>query len=146
MASLWGMLGFKKKAPPSPAQSHIDAVREAAFAVIEASLEAEPEKWGVIGETHALWLWNKSNAVAVYTAVAPMHLHVLVGAMLVKTTVGDLPTGGQRLDPTPRMKINLFNAAMKIAKPHFERKEEERLRQMVERFSQEDKENDQAAA
>lgn len=125
---------------------HIEKVREAAFAVIEASLEAEPEKWELICADEVLcWLWNKQSNVA----IRPSGGEVLVNPKADCIGHPKLGNGSEKFTPSPSAGRRLFKAAFKIIQPTLEDKETKKLAKMVSAFGEVKNrraDNDQAAA
>ena len=116
---------FDAKKKSQPEQQHIDQVREAAFAVILASLEAEPEKWeptyGDKGDVIGLFL---EKEMAIYLYGGPSRLYILADKK-----------AAEQITPPKAMQAAIYTAAMKIVRGEAEAKEMKRLEDMVDIFS-----------
>lgn len=124
----------QKRSSQEQVQTHMEKVREAAFAVIEASLEAEPEKWKVITfEGQPLWIVNPSAQIAMFI---PSHhsLYVLRNYALDIIGLPRTTEDTMRLDPPSHMRVRLYEAAMKQTKPILEKQETDKLARMVAAF------------
>lgn len=139
---------WEKRAKENAEPSHIEKVREAAFAVIEASLEAEPENWEPVpfSQTNPeiTWLINRQSKTA-------LHLHS-DGTALVSINndfFDGTPIRGEKLKPPFHIQRSLYRSAMRVISPALENKEKQRLSQMVSAFGdiiKGDMVNDQATA
>jgi hypothetical protein len=143
------MPSWRKRAKENSEPSHIEKVREAAFAVIEASLEAEPQKWeAVCDPAEVMWVVNRKAKLAIYVGDGMRYLYVLTNCEFS----GQQPkrcTHSEKLRPPPQIKARLYGVAMKIIQPSLEKQETEKLAAMVSAFnkaSERSRNNDQTAA
>jgi hypothetical protein len=128
---------LEKRAETKKEPSYIQQVREAAFAVIEASLEAEPDKWEVqlLGAVPE-YLVCRKNSLAIYIGNGPERLFVLDGRSLQFGTVRLSVNNADKMTPSERMAQRIYDAAMAIARGQVEKIELARLEQMVSAFGE----------
>lgn len=142
---------FQKRSDPNPVeQKHIDVVREAAFAVIEASLMSEPEKWETIfrktDKGKVIALTNHPARISIWLCDGPSKLTIL--RPLHPTDRTWAKNQSEETEPPRQLKNSIYAAAMKIVSGETERREISNLAKMVECFQQkiEEKNDDQKAA
>lgn len=117
----------------------MDEVRDASFAVVEASLKAEPENWqqqkSQFSDATA-WLANAKSKISLWICRGPEKLYLL-------------KQDGSKIHPPQSAKNRLYAAAMTIVNEQAEQKEVADLQEMVGRFEylvKEDNDNDAQAA
>lgn len=137
----------RKRAQEPAKKKHIDDVRDAAFAVIEASIQSEPEKWkpqfSKRDKKKALWLTNLTAGLALWLPDGPENIFVLrkVGQKFSRRD-------GEVLEVPKALRPSLYTVAMSIVSGSLEKREISSLNQMVDCFkiALEEKSNDASAA
>jgi hypothetical protein len=144
------MPSWRKRAKENSEPSHIEKVREAAFAVIEASLEAEPQKWGIISKgQNVQWLANPKTEIGIWLGGGPTSLFVITKLAKNNTPAERIISDQDKLVPALHIRSRLYTAAMSIASGKLEKIEEKRLSTMVSAFGhvlERSRNNDQTAA
>ena len=145
---IWDLWDSRKK-KPKITPSHIDQVREAAYAVIEASLQAEPQKWETILNQKLIeWIIHRESGIAIYMGGGVYSLFLMDklrfrGGNPIYTNDRDL-----RYEPPMDIRRRIFTLASKIGAGSAERIEISQLQHMVAAFGHivERNRNDQKAA
>jgi hypothetical protein len=147
---VWDRFDANKRTAKKKEQSRIDEVREAAFAVVEASLQAEPEKWGAILHQKTVdWLVNREAKIAIYLGGGTYGVHILDQRRFNNGYPLYTNDKDFRFEPNQEMRNRLFKAAMAIASGSAEKIETAQLENLVSAFGaviHREKNNDKAAA
>ena len=122
-----------KRNTPTHDPSIMDQVRDAAFAVVEASLEGEPEKWKVIlDEDNKIdCIVCPEHRVAIRMYMGVTGLYVRIGCHFLEDGA---PYDGEKFTPPMYMRTRIYNAALKLSEPQQEKQEADKLQKMVAAF------------
>lgn len=129
-----GFFGRRKerKERERAANNDMNIVREAAYAVIEASLMSEPKLWALVKEPdgRSVWLTNKKIGLALFLWGGPSNLYILRDLRKDATTARP----NDKLTPPSSVRNSLYERAHLIVTCRQEEQEKKNLEEMVERF------------
>lgn len=137
--AFWDAARTKKAKAKAKEINGFEAIQEAAFAVIEASILSEPEDWHpIVYDDKAYWLVNRKTRIGVWVANGPEKLYVLQDADIKKGAsslyIWTEPSAREKLHPNSRMRAALYTAAISICMQQIEIQKLKKLERMISPF------------